>query len=43
MPLDDIIPQEVWDDFPESYLPHIDVWHGFDGKRYRVPHELAIG
>ncbi|MCL6509072.1 MAG: extracellular solute-binding protein [Anaerolineae bacterium] len=42
-PLDEAIPQETWDDFPESFKQQIEVWHSFDGKRYRVPHEFAIG
>jgi multiple sugar transport system substrate-binding protein len=42
-PLDDVIPQETWDDFPESFTQQIEVWHSFDGQRYRVPHEFAIG
>ena len=43
MPLDDIIPQETWDDFPASLSSLIETWHSFDGARYRVPHEFAIG
>ncbi|HEY8446963.1 MAG TPA: extracellular solute-binding protein [Thermomicrobiales bacterium] len=42
-PLDDVIPQETWDDFPESFAGQIETWHSFDGHRYRVPHEFAIG
>ncbi len=42
-PLDEAIPQETWDDFPESFKQQIEVWHSFEGKRYRVPHEFAIG
>jgi ABC-type glycerol-3-phosphate transport system substrate-binding protein len=42
-PLDDAIPQETWDDFPESFAQQIEVWHSYDGSRYRVPHEFAIG
>jgi ABC-type glycerol-3-phosphate transport system substrate-binding protein len=42
-PLDDVIPQETWDDFPESFKSQIEIWHSFEGKRYRVPHEFAIG
>ncbi|MBN1202482.1 MAG: extracellular solute-binding protein [Anaerolineae bacterium] len=43
MPLDDVIPQETWDDFPESFDSQIELFHSFDGVRYRVPHEFAIG
>jgi len=43
MPLDDIIPQEVWDDFTDPMKPVIEVWHSFEGARYRVPHETAVG
>jgi multiple sugar transport system substrate-binding protein len=45
LPLDDIIPQETWADFPESFLPppDQDPFHSYDGKRYRVPHEFAVG
>jgi ABC-type glycerol-3-phosphate transport system substrate-binding protein len=42
-PLDEAIPQETWADFPESFKQQIEVWHSFEGKRYRVPHEFAIG
>jgi multiple sugar transport system substrate-binding protein len=44
-PLDTIIPAETWSDFPESFLPAVDKdpFHSFDGKRYRVPHEFAVG
>jgi ABC-type glycerol-3-phosphate transport system substrate-binding protein len=45
LPLDDIIPQETWADFPESFLPppDQDPFHSYEGKRYRVPHEFAVG
>lgn len=45
MPLDDVIPQETWKDFPEGMLPPVDkdYFHSYDGKRYRVPHEFAVG
>ena len=43
LPLDDVIPQETWDDFPESMAGQIEKFHSFDGVRYRVPHEFAIG
>ncbi len=42
-PLDDVIPKETWDDFPESFKQQIETWHSFEGKHYRVPHEFAIG
>jgi ABC-type glycerol-3-phosphate transport system substrate-binding protein len=44
-PLDDVIPQETWDDFPESFLPppDQDPFHSYEGQRYRVPHEFAVG
>ena len=42
-PLTDIIPQETWDDFPESFGSQIEKFHSFDGQRYRIPHEFAIG
>jgi ABC-type glycerol-3-phosphate transport system substrate-binding protein len=44
-PLDEVIPQETWDDFPESFLPppDEDPFHSYEGKRYRVPHEFAVG
>jgi multiple sugar transport system substrate-binding protein len=41
--LEDVIPQETWDDFPESMAGQIELFHSFDGVRYRVPHEFAIG
>jgi multiple sugar transport system substrate-binding protein len=43
LPLDDVIPQETWDDFPESMKGHIEAFLSFEGKPYRVPHEFAIG
>ncbi len=42
-PLDDVIPQETWDDFPKIFNPQIEAFHSYKGKRYRVPHEFAIG
>lgn len=41
-PLDDVIPEETWADFPESMAGTIEVWHSFDGARYRIPHEFAM-
>ncbi len=41
-PLDDVISQETWDDFPEGFKSHIETWHSYEGKKYRVPHEFAI-
>lgn len=45
LPLDDVIPKETWDDFPPTMLPAVDKdpFHSFEGKRYRVPHEFAVG
>ncbi len=45
LPLDDVIPAETWGDFPETFLPPVDQdpFHSFEGKRYRVPHEFAVG
>jgi multiple sugar transport system substrate-binding protein len=43
MSLEDVIPQETWDDFPESMNGQIEKFHSFDGQRYRIPHEFAIG
>jgi len=42
MPLDDVIPQETWDDFPQGMKDAFPLWHGFDGAMYRVPHEFAM-
>ncbi|MCZ7542277.1 MAG: extracellular solute-binding protein [Anaerolineae bacterium] len=42
MPLDDVIPQETWDDFPPIMLDALDLWHRYDGATYRIPHEFAI-
>ncbi len=42
-PLDSAIPQTTWDDFPETFKGQIETWHSFQGKKYRVPHEFAIG
>lgn len=43
LPLDDVIPEETWADFPPSFDSQIEKFHSFDGVRYRVPHEFAIG
>ena len=43
LPLDDVIPEETWADFPASFDSQIEKFHSFDGARYRVPHEFAIG
>jgi ABC-type glycerol-3-phosphate transport system substrate-binding protein len=42
-PLDGIIPDTTWADFPESFTQQIETWHSYDGVRYRIPHEFAIG
>lgn len=44
-PLDTVIPADTWSDFPASFLPSVDKdpFHSYDGKRYRVPHEFAVG
>jgi multiple sugar transport system substrate-binding protein len=42
-PLNDIIPQETWDDFPSSMQPHIDGFLSIEGERFRIPHEFAVG
>ena len=44
-PLDSIIPAETWADYPPSFLPPVDQdpFHSYQGKRYRVPHEFAVG
>jgi ABC-type glycerol-3-phosphate transport system substrate-binding protein len=42
-PLNDIIPQETWDDFPPSMHAHIDGFLSIEGERYRIPHEFAVG
>lgn len=43
MPLNDIIPQEVWEDFPGSMQGQIENFHSFDGARYRIPHGFEMG
>ncbi len=42
-PLDGVIPQETWDDFPQGMRDAFPVWYGYDGAMYRVPHEFAVG
>jgi ABC-type glycerol-3-phosphate transport system substrate-binding protein len=42
-PLDGVIPDSTWSDFPESFTQQIETWHSYDGVRYRIPHEFAIG
>jgi len=41
--LEGVIPDTTWSDFPDSFTQQIETWHSFDGVRYRVPHEFAIG
>jgi ABC-type glycerol-3-phosphate transport system substrate-binding protein len=41
-PLDDVIPQATWDDFPRLFNSQIEVWHSYQGRRYRVPHEFGM-
>jgi multiple sugar transport system substrate-binding protein len=41
--LEEVIPEETWADFPESFDGQIEAFHSFDGQRYRIPHEFAIG
>lgn len=43
LPLNDIIPEATWADFPPSMQPHIDGFLSIDGVRYRIPHEFAVG
>ena len=45
LPLDDVIPAETWADYPPSFLPppDQDPFHSYQGQRYRVPHEFAVG
>ncbi len=43
MPLNDVIPEETWNDFPASMQPHIDGFLSIDGTRFRIPHEFAVG
>ena len=41
--LNDIVPQDTWDDFPSSMQAHIDGFLSIDGERFRIPHEFAVG
>jgi len=43
LPLDDVIPQENWDDLPAIFDDQIAKFHSYDGVRYRFPHEFAVG
>jgi len=43
IPLNDVIPQATWDDFPASMQPQIDTFLSINGERYRIPHEFAVG
>src|SRR5262249_34544046 len=43
LPLNDVIPDETWKDFPDSMKPHIDGFLSIEGVRYRIPHEFAVG
>lgn len=42
-PLNEIIPQETWDDFPPSMQDHIRGFLSIDDVPYRIPHEFAVG
>lgn len=43
LPLNDVIPQETWDDFPPSMQDHINGFLSIEGVHYRIPHEFAVG
>jgi trehalose/maltose transport system substrate-binding protein len=45
VPLDDVIPQATWSDFPTTMLPPVaqDGFHSYDGHRVRIPHGFDIG
>lgn len=43
MPLNDILPDEIWADFPPSMQDHINGFLSIDGVRYRIPHEFGVG
>lgn len=43
LPLNDVIPQEIWDDFPPSMQDHIRGFLSIDDVPYRIPHEFAVG
>jgi len=43
MPLDEIVPEETWADFPDSMTPHIENFLSIEGRPYRIPHEFAVG
>lgn len=43
MPLDEVLPQEIWDDFPPSMQDHIKGFLSIDDVPYRIPHEFAVG
>lgn len=41
--LEGAVPDTTWSDFPASFTQQIETWHSYDGVRYRIPHEFAIG
>lgn len=41
--LNEVIPQETWDDFPPSMQDHIRGFLSIDDIPYRIPHEFAVG
>lgn len=43
LPLNDVIPQETWDDFPPSMQDHIKGFLSIDDVAFRIPHEFAVG
>jgi multiple sugar transport system substrate-binding protein len=42
-PLTEVIPQEIWDDFPPSMQDHIRGFLSIDDVPFRIPHEFAVG
>jgi ABC-type glycerol-3-phosphate transport system substrate-binding protein len=42
VPLDDVIPQEVWDDFSPAMMEYTKVWSAFNGETFRIIHNWEM-
>lgn len=39
-PLDDLLPQDFWDDFPKTLLDVTELWDRFEGNTFRIHHNF---
>ncbi len=43
IPLNDVLPQATFDDYPDSMKPYIETFLTNDGMQYRLPHSFDVG